>query len=43
MKTAIVQTDIIWGKPKENVLRLAKVIDGLTEVDLIVLPEILNR
>ncbi|MFA6859297.1 MAG: nitrilase family protein [Bacteroidales bacterium] len=39
MKTTIVQTDIIWGKPKENVLRLAKVIDGLTEVDLIVLPE----
>lgn len=39
MILTILQRDIVWGDPAENVRRADDVIDSLPETDLIVLPE----
>ena len=39
MRVSILQTDINWGKPSVNQLNAEKIIDGLPQTDLIVLPE----
>lgn len=39
MKLTILQRDIVWGDPAENVRRADEAIDALGDTDLIVLPE----
>lgn len=39
MKVTIIQNDIIWGKPAENVARVTRLMDGQQGADLYVLPE----
>ena len=42
MKVALVQTDIVWADPEENRIRLDGILDGLSQVDLVVLPEMFS-
>ena len=43
MKTALIQTNLIWENPTENRSHLAQKITGFMEdVDLIVLPEMFS-
>lgn len=43
MKTAIIQTDLIWENPKENRTQFNQKIDAISQpVDLIVLPEMFS-
>ena len=42
MKTAIIQTDIIWADPEENVKRASQAIDSCPGQDLYILPEMFS-
>ena len=42
MKTALIQTDIIWADPEENVKRASQVIDSCPGQDLYILPEMFS-
>ncbi len=42
MKTTLFQTDIVWGNPDENILRIEKLIDENPSSDLYVLPEMFS-
>ena len=42
MKAALVQYDIVWADPEANRRRLDTLLDGLPQVDLIVLPEMFS-
>lgn len=39
MKVTIIQQDILWGSPEQNVQHLDKLLDGVQGADLYVLPE----
>ena len=40
MKTALIQTTLIWENPSQNIQNLTKRINSITEkIDLIILPE----
>lgn len=39
MKVTIIQQDILWGSPEQNVQHLDKLLDGAQGADLYVLPE----
>lgn len=42
MKTTIIQTDIRWNAPSENISAAEEIISSIEESDLIVLPEMWN-
>lgn len=42
LNIAIIQSDIIWEDPKQNRLNFSKKIEGIREVDVIVLQEMFN-
>ena len=42
MKTALVQYDIVWADPAANRSRLDALLEGIPQVDLIVLPEMFS-
>lgn len=39
MKITLLQTDIAWGKPEENLLHVEQMLQNVGDCDLIVLPE----
>lgn len=42
MKVVILQTDICWANPKENLKRAEEMLKSYAEVDLFVLPEMFS-
>jgi predicted amidohydrolase len=42
MKTALVQHDIVWAKPEINCNNISRLLDGIPQVDLVVLPEMFS-
>ncbi len=42
MKIALLQTDIVWSNPQENVRRAGKMIEEIGQADLYVLPEMFS-
>ena len=42
MKIALLQTDIIWETPKLNYINIYNQINDITDIDLLVLPEMFS-